>query len=97
MKRLLLISAIALTIASCDNNSSTDSKGTSDSAIVPVDTLKDIHEDTAAGFGNSSSSKFSKGSSSPTDKIDTGMALHTDSMNIKKVKAKKATKDSTHR
>ena len=97
MKKLLIILASGLIMASCGDNASTDSKGTSDTAMVPVDTLKDIHEDTAIGLKNSSSSEFSKGSSSPTDKIDTGKTVNADSMNIKKVKAKKASKDSTHK
>jgi hypothetical protein len=104
MKNKLVI-VITLVIASCGNNTATDNNTTTtDSALVTTpnagDTIKPLLNDSVADGNSSSSSDFNKGNTSPagsTGVIGSTRAKSADSMGIKKVKDKKAKKDSTHR
>lgn len=99
MKHTLIIVAISLVITSCGNNTSTDNNTTTDSTVItnPVDSIKPLLNDSVPDGNGSSSSDFNKGNTSPagsTGVIDSSSAKSADSMGIKKVKDKKAKKDS---
>ena len=102
MKHILIIAAISLAIASCGNGTSTDNNTTADSTAItnPVDSIKPLPNDSVPDGNSSSSSDFNKGSTSPagsTGVIDSSSTKSADSMGIKKVKDKKAKKDSVQR
>lgn len=100
MKHTLIMAAISLAIASCGSNTSTDSITTDSVTIKTGDTVKPLLHDAVPDGNSSSSSEFSKGNTSPagsTGVIDSSRAKSADSMGIKKVKDKKARRDSTRR
>ena len=100
MKHTLIMAAINLAIASCGNNTSTDSITTDSVTSNTGNTVKPVLHDTIPHGNSSSSSEFSKGNTSPagsTGVIDSSRAKSPDSMGIKKVNDKKARRDSTQR
>jgi outer membrane murein-binding lipoprotein Lpp len=99
MKNSLIIAVISLMIASCSSNISTNSTSTDSSTVTnKVDTIKPVLNDTVPDGNSSSSSEFNKGGTSPAGSTggvnDSSNAKSADSMAVKKVKDKKAKKDS---